>query len=108
MQVCVFPKAKTDKRKGKIKTKTTKENQTKEKYLHSIHRVVIKRNIFSELVHSPDRCLAVPLDSVIEKSCDPISQQLKMVLAISSETSYALPFPHVVFPISRQCKIPDI
>jgi hypothetical protein len=36
MQVCVFPKTKTDKRKGEIKTKTTKEKQTKEKYLHNI------------------------------------------------------------------------
>jgi hypothetical protein len=59
-----FKKIKTDKYKGKVKTKTVKEKKTKEKYLHSIQRVVIKRNIFLELGHSPDRCQAVPLDSV--------------------------------------------
>jgi hypothetical protein len=37
-----FQKAKIVKRKGKIKTKTAKEKKTKEKYLHSIHRVFIK------------------------------------------------------------------
>jgi hypothetical protein len=31
MQVCVFPKTKTDKRKGEIKTKTTKEKANKRK-----------------------------------------------------------------------------
>jgi hypothetical protein len=37
-------KVKTDKRKGKIKTKIAKENekQTKEKYLQSVHKVVFK------------------------------------------------------------------
>jgi hypothetical protein len=68
MQVCVFPKEITDKHKGK--TKTTKEKKTKEKYLQ---RVVIKRNTFLDLGYSLDRCLAVPLDSVIENSWDPIS-----------------------------------
>ena len=60
-------KVKTNKRKGEIKTTTTKENekQKKEKYLHSVHKVVIKRNTSLELGHSPDRCLDVPLDSVI-------------------------------------------
>jgi hypothetical protein len=36
MQVCVFPKTQTDKLKGEIKNKTTKEKQTKEKYVHNI------------------------------------------------------------------------
>ena len=97
-----FQKQKLISARGKIQNKTVKKKKTKEKYLHSIHRVVIKRNIFSELGHSSDRCLAVPLDSVIGKSWDPISQQLKMVQAIISETSCVLPFPHVVCPISRQ------
>ena len=63
-----FQKEKTDKRKGKNQNQTIKEKQTKEKYLHSIQRVVIKRNAFSKLGHSPDRCLDVPLDSVIRKN----------------------------------------
>ena len=60
-------KAKIGKHRGEIKTKTAKENEkkTKEKYLHSVHRVVLKKNTFLELGHSPDRCLAVPLDFVI-------------------------------------------
>jgi hypothetical protein len=97
MQVCVFPKAKIDKCEGKIKTKSTKE-----KCLHNIHRVIIRRNTFLELGHSPDRSLVVSLDSIIGKSWDPISQQLQTVLAISSQTSCVLPIPHVVFPISGQ------
>jgi hypothetical protein len=58
----------------KIKTKTVQEKQTKEKYIHSIKRVVIKRKIFSELGHSLDRCQAIPLDFAIGKSWDPVSQ----------------------------------
>ena len=38
----VFPKTKTDKRKGEIKTKTAKEKKKKEKYVHNIQRVMIK------------------------------------------------------------------
>jgi hypothetical protein len=79
MQVCVFSKTKTDKRKGEIKTKTVKKKKTKEKYVHSIQRVVIKQNIYSGLGHSPDRCQAALPDSATGKSWDPISQQLKTV-----------------------------
>jgi hypothetical protein len=102
MQVCVFPKAQTDKRKREIKTKTAKGKQTKAKYVHNIQRVVIRQNIFSGLGHSPDRCQAALLDSAIGKSWDPTSQQLKMVQAISFEILYVLPFPHAVCPISRR------
>ena len=100
IQVCIFPKLMSV--KEKFKTKTTKENKRKEKYVHSIQRVVIRRNIFSELGHSPDRCQAALLDSTIEKSWDLTSQQLKMVQAISFEILCALPFPHAVCPILRQ------
>jgi hypothetical protein len=91
-----FQKQKLISVKEKLKAKTTKEKQTKVEYVHSIQRVVIKQNIFSELGHSPDRCQDALLDSAIRKSWDPTSQQLKMVQAISSEISCALPFPHVV------------
>jgi hypothetical protein len=97
-----FQKQKLISTKEKSKTKTTKKKKRKEKYVHSIQRVVIKKNIFSELGHSPDRCQAALLDSAIGKRWDPTSHQLKTVQAISSEISCALPFPHVVCPIPRR------
>jgi hypothetical protein len=70
-------KNKTDKRKGKIKAKTIKEKKTKEKYVHSIQRVFIKQNIFSELGHSLDRCQVAPLDSAIWKELGPSFSAIK-------------------------------
>jgi hypothetical protein len=84
MQACVFQKEILISKKEKSQ-QTSKEKQNR-KYVHSVHGSVIRQSTFLELGHSPERCLAVPLNPVIGKNWDLISQQLKMVPATSSET----------------------
>ena len=106
--MCVS-KRKTDKHKGKIKTNQQRKRNNKEniKYLHNVHGSVIRRSTFLGLGHSPERCLVVPLNSIIGRNWDPISQQLRMVPTTNSETLYALLFPHAVCPILGQGHLPQ-